>query len=195
MFRVVLAALAIVLLLASCGGGGTDTTVNSKLASNVTIVGLLVGQDLDVGYVSITDSGDTLTVTYVVEAADWYLKQTHLAVGDSLDDIPQKNGNPIPGQFPYHTDYSLADMVTTDTYVIDITGLGDPLYVAAHAKLVNLSDGNATELHFNEGFEYPTLPSPLGLRDGNPIGGTGSSDWDVFLSDDIPDWNVVWTRT
>lgn len=96
---------------------------------------LMAGQNIEVGNVSVWNDGENLYVKYEITEEGWFLTETHLAVATSLDDIPQKNGNPPPGQFPYSREYDLADQVTEDTYVIplDGQGVGTKLFIAAHA--------------------------------------------------------------
>ena len=64
---------------------------------------------------------------------DWEMTETHVAVADSLEGIPQtKSGNPKVGNFPYAMEHNPA--VTTYTYVIDLEWeVGTELYIAAHA--------------------------------------------------------------
>jgi len=95
---------------------------------------LCAGQHINAGTVTVSNVGNNLTVTYDTSGGDWALVETHLAVGDSLDDIPQnKNGNPIPGHFPDSNDHDPPEQIVT--YTIDISGLGSPLYIAAHAAV------------------------------------------------------------
>jgi len=68
---------------------------------------LWAGQDINVGVVKVwNEKGDPydLHVKYVTSGG-WVLTETHLAVATTLNDIPQKNGNPIPGKFPYQCCY------------------------------------------------------------------------------------------
>ena len=97
---------------------------------------LYAGQTTPVGYVAVCNDGNNLTVTYNTTSSDWRISETHLAVGDQLSDIPQRNGNPPPGQFPYGGSHNPA--VTTVTYAIPKSaigpiGVGSTLYIAAHA--------------------------------------------------------------
>lgn len=91
-----------------------------------------------VGGVVTTLDGNTLRVTFNANGA-YRLLETHLAVGDNLLDIPHNNGGPIPGRFPYSNEYSPG--VASDSYVVDVTGMTRPIFVAAHAVLVRCSDG------------------------------------------------------
>lgn len=98
---------------------------------------LMAGQSMWVGHVEVDDDGDDLTVTYQTYAG-WCLNETHVHVADDLSDIPQKNGNPIPGHFDYKGDH---DCVNTVTYTIPLDwGDGPPLYIAAHAVVGSRDD-------------------------------------------------------
>jgi len=100
---------------------------------------LYAGQTIPVGTVSVWNDGVELHVTYNTTGG-WEMTETHLAVATSIDDIPQKNGNPPPGQFP-HKHENLGG-VTIDEYVISLNGWeGETeLYIAAHASLLKLLD-------------------------------------------------------
>ena len=82
--------------------------INSE--DGVKTVNLLAGQFENVGEVSVITKGDTeICVTYSLSesalADGWRIYETHLAIGDDLEDIPTKGpGNPAPGQFPYGDD-------------------------------------------------------------------------------------------
>lgn len=122
-------------------GGGAHAWAELGVRSmSCTTVDLLADQDINVGYVQVCGDGDILTVEYVITEPGWVITQTHLAVADSLAGIPQtKKGNPKVGQF----DYSLSHEPPVTSYAyppIDVSGLGDPLYIAAHAKVVRPVD-------------------------------------------------------
>ncbi len=88
------------------------------------------GED-DVGTLYVWNVGSTLYVRYELNSPECTILETHVAVASSIGGIPQKNGNPIPGQFPYQP---RADGV----YEIDLTpwAPGTRIYIAAHAKYV-----------------------------------------------------------
>lgn len=92
-----------------------------------------------VGVVHVWDDGDNLYVKYEMFVG-WQMTETHLAVADSFEGIPQKNGNPIPGKFDNKTEYPTP--VTEDTYTIPLPSIIGPytLYIATHA-VVQLVDG------------------------------------------------------
>ena len=93
-----------------------------------------------VGWVTVWNDGDYLYVKYETTGG-WELTETHLAVADSFDDIPQtKKGNPKVGRFPYKMMHDPS--VTEYTYVIDLTWSADTeLIIAAHAVVELRSDG------------------------------------------------------
>ena len=118
--------IIVVIVLASMPNQGRAAS-----QSNPFIVDLVAGQHTDVGDVKIWDDGTTLYVEY--ETVDpWCLEETHVAVASSLADIPQKNGNPIPGQFPYKTNHNCA---SSFIYTIPLPLETCELYVAAHAAI------------------------------------------------------------
>jgi hypothetical protein len=61
---------------------------------------LYAGQDILIGTVEVTNDSDNLYVSFHLDDP-WVLLETHVAVEQDCADIPQKNGNPTPGQFPY----------------------------------------------------------------------------------------------
>jgi hypothetical protein len=99
-----------------------------------TVVDLIAGGGggggTDIGDVEVWNDAEYLYVKFV-STSDCFL-ETHVAVANSLDDIPQtKKGNPIPGQFPYSDPHAC---VTEKTYEIQLTWpVGTNLVIAAHA--------------------------------------------------------------
>jgi hypothetical protein len=95
------------------------------------VTDLLAGQDMDVGDVLVWNDGDYLYVKYVITDPDWTITETHLHVATSLEAIPQKNGNPIPGKFDYNDQW---DHVSEVLYEIELTWEYETeLYIAVHA--------------------------------------------------------------
>lgn len=98
---------------------------------------LFAGQDMLVGDVVVKSEGGQVCVKFVLNdetiAAGWGMTEIHVAVGDSAAAIPQKNGNPIPGQFPVNV--TLDPSVTeTEWFCLDRDpAWTDPLAIAAHA--------------------------------------------------------------
>lgn len=98
---------------------------------------LYAGQTMLVGDVLVKSVDGKICVKFVLNddaiAAGWLISETHVAIADDVSGIPQKNGNPIPGQFP--AGETLAPGVTeTGWYCLDIgEGWTAPYAVAAHA--------------------------------------------------------------
>jgi hypothetical protein len=133
-------------LLSNVGQVPTTPVKSSLLPpADAFTTDLLAGQTILVGTVYVWNDTTNLYVKYVItDPAEWCLTETHLAVAESLEEIPQtKKGNPIPGQFPYkHEDLGC---ITSDEYTISLSeidgGVGpeDPLYIAAHAVVKEMS--------------------------------------------------------
>ena len=104
-----------------------------------TVVTLLAGQTIDAGTVTIANDDINLYVTFST-TSPWLLSETHVHVGDSLEDIPQtKKGNPKVGRFDYQTEHD--PVVNEFTYVIPLAGFDDVIVVAAHAVVVQFDGG------------------------------------------------------
>ncbi len=171
------------LALVGCGDSDGQTKLARQAAPLVSLDGeatacvpLYAGQHIDAGTVCVevdsaadtsADCGEgatgALIVTYAT-AGDWQIDEAHLAVADSLDGIPTtRNGNPIPGQFPYNSgDISGA---TEHTFAVPLCTLGldgaqescDPVlaYVAAHAALRREGSGGVqTETGWADGTRF-----------------------------------------
>jgi len=128
---------------------------------------------VEVGEVRIWNEGGFLKVQYMIDAdltpndptddgVPTLLYETHLYVAESLAAIPQKNGNPIPGQFkPFSKVHHPG--VTTYTYTIPIPKFETPLYVAAHAVVKKLGGMAGLELALpNQATIQVTYPTPEG---------------------------------
>jgi hypothetical protein len=120
---------------------------------------LIAGQHTDAGDVLVWNDEDNLYVRYVTEGG-WCITESHLDVAAGLEDIPQKNGNPIPGHFDYSKSFS--SCVQEETFTISINPdwfNGCSLYIAAHAVVRNSGqNGNGkgrTETAWGDGSDFP----------------------------------------
>jgi len=94
---------------------------------------------ITVGDVKVWNDAEYLYVKYVITDTDWCLTETHLHIAAFAEGIPQKNGNPPPGQFDYQMEH---DCVTEYTYAIPLTLSSDnQLYIAAHAVVCKPREG------------------------------------------------------
>jgi hypothetical protein len=118
------------------GANSTVWAQDVKLpAASVQSFPLLAGQTLQVGTIQVhpdPSENGKLCVNYALDpqaiANGWSITQTHLAIGNSPTDIPQSNGNPIPGQFKAASD-TFTPGVTSHEYC----GLTPGTVIAAHA--------------------------------------------------------------
>ena len=77
-------------------------------------------KNTDIGDVTV-DNNATHLLIQIDLTGGWCMSESHVAVASTLAGIPQVNGNPVPGQFPYKDTYS--PCATTDSYSIPLTGL------------------------------------------------------------------------
>ena len=100
---------------------------------------LLAGQHIYAGDVEVWSGDSDLHVKYNTTDG-WSLTETHLHIATTLAGIPQKNGNPIPGQFDYKTEH---DRVLSYEYEIPLdAAVGDELCIAAHAVVCKGGESN-----------------------------------------------------
>jgi hypothetical protein len=105
-------------------------TAEEPFVTDLTAGGGNIKSAMDVGDVLVWNDGEYLYVKYVVTDEDWCLTETHLEVATVLEDIPQKNGNPPPGQFTYGGEH---DCVADWTYEIPLSwDPGTEILIAAH---------------------------------------------------------------
>lgn len=131
-----LGALALLAAMVPMGAAGaTGTSTNGTYT-------LYAGQDIPIGELTVTNDTENLYVTFTMDA-DYCMTETHLQVGD-LESV-QKRGNPIPGKFEFSTEH---DCVYSYTYTVPFDGLvpGDPINIAAHAKVKAPVEGCSVEL-------------------------------------------------
>jgi hypothetical protein len=114
-------------LLATVIGAGAASAAPAGAAS----FNLYAGQTTDVGDVFVWNDA----TNYYVEidmAAGWCMTESHVIAVASVGAIPQANGNPVPGKFPYGETYSAC--IDGDTFAIPIATLGADPYIAVHVK-------------------------------------------------------------
>jgi len=110
---------------------------------------LYAGQHIAVGKMHISNNEDMLFVTYDVNDTNWWLKETHLYVGD-IEDAPfVSSGNPKIGHFPYHGDHDLSKEVT---FTIPLEDLDDCFSIISQAVVVLSENGSITSSETAFGF-------------------------------------------
>ncbi len=175
--------VAIVLLFA-----GLVPMTAAHMEDDPLVVDLIAGggnpkSAIDVGDVSIWNDLNYLYVKY--EAVDpWCITETHLHIATSLDLIPQKKGNPIPGHFTYNDEWD--PCITEYTYMIQLTWPSyTPLGIAAHAVVQRLigyeppsmgefSDTLPATVSMSVQYPYAGGPAyfPVTTVTGDPLTGT-----------------------
>ncbi len=120
----------------------------SVYCGEATVVPLIAGQSTTIGEVIVANDDQFLYVEYVTQAP-WVLVETHIAVSDSLEGIPQtKTGNPKVGQFAYNIDSEIGLVWSRGTL----------LYVAADAEVWKLDENGQVvqeETAWGEGISFP----------------------------------------
>ncbi|MFW6047834.1 MAG: hypothetical protein ACOC87_00865 [Candidatus Natronoplasma sp.] len=124
------------------------------------------GQNIPVGMVYVENDGEYLYVTYKITEEDWYLTETHVHVGENLEDFPRAGrwGNPVPGQFDYHAYFDLEDEVIEYTEIIEL-GEWEPcndILIGAHAVVMKVECETMAEAPYggsnvvdnNQGLRY-----------------------------------------
>ncbi len=120
-------------------GNVWQQTVN--LSNQVQSYTLFAGQTWEIGEVLVkTDTAGKVCVKFVLTDEDaiaegWRITEAHVAVALTCAEIPQKNGNPIPGQFPGKFT-NASGVVETGWICVDYPWVGgQSLCIAAHAKI------------------------------------------------------------
>ena len=110
---------------------------------------LIGGQDIDTGDVMIWHNTETLYIKYTTDG-DWWLSETHVFVGDDIDDVPTtgKKNNPKIGHFPYSMDHD--PMVQEYIYEFDLVDdlgfeNGDTLFIMTHAVVFRVVDDEVVQ--------------------------------------------------
>ena len=159
---------------------------------------LLAGQTIDAGMVSVWNGRENLQIQ-IEPSGEWLISEVHIFVG--TDPVPTKNGNPIPGKFPYKKEYtSPVQKHTTVVHLNDDLGFNWGLpwedkrvqNIAVHVDLVKLDEnGEVTaeegawafglkgfELEFEGAqwgwwFRYEMAHPKRGHFIDSPVGGLG----------------------
>lgn len=120
----------------------SSISTNNSSDEHCQTVSLIAGQHYDIGTVTMTVNGDTLTVAYNT-TGDWVLNATHLHITNCEEDTFPMTGanNPKIGHFDYSSEHE--DGTTQVTYTIDIGEITGVLCFAAHAEVNGLSEETA----------------------------------------------------
>jgi hypothetical protein len=145
-------AVAILLCVSIIGCHNTENTMDVSATSmkqfsiGPVVETIYAGQHHVVGTVTATKPLDEDTMTIVYKTwGDWVITETHTDWGYALSDIPQRNGNPVPGQFEYKGTYN--PPVTSVTYKVHITGADCHKYIydANHCVVESIVKGKVKQ--------------------------------------------------
>lgn len=118
---------------------------------DVQEVRLMAGQHYEAGKVYVVNNREKLYVAYET-TGEWKMKAIHLFVG-ACDKLPvNKQGNLVPGQFPYKVEFNGLQTFYYVEIPLDTLPEGC-ICVAAHAEVVKVVDGEIvqSETAFGEG--------------------------------------------
>lgn len=141
-------------IFASASGFSFDAV---EICGEPKIEDIIAGQNSIAGTVTVANDDTNLYVSYEV-TGDWYMQEVQLYVG-SFADVPQKNGNPIPGKFPYKESFS--DPAKDYTFIIPLETLTfdqeNCFTVAAHSSLVSVINDEVvqTETGWSGDSDFP----------------------------------------
>ena len=133
----------ITILLAGVLGVLFSSTTVAHTEDDPFVTQLIAGggnpkSEIDVGEVQVWNDGETLYVKYIVDLDGWCIIETHLHIATDPGDIPQKNGNPIPGKFMENNEHGcVPDVLYTFDLEDEEWDCGETLYIAAHAVVVH----------------------------------------------------------
>lgn len=141
--KFVSAMIAMMLLASMLSFAGTTVKAQTEEEPHVD---LLAGKSIDVGDVLVWNDEDYLYVKYET-TGDWYITEVHLHVATYLKEIPQSNGNPVPGKFTYGEKGLWTQEYEFDPIALNSWNPGTELYIAAHAKVMDVSCYNTAILY------------------------------------------------
>lgn len=145
MKKVITILIACIMLV---GLNFTVAFANMDNGDSTTVFDLIAGKHIYAGNITVWNDADQLFIKY--ETTDSFcLTETHLEVASNLADIPQKNGNPIPGQFDYKSTHNC---VSNFTYTVPLPKDTCDLYIAAHAVVKKKTGG--TETAWGSGYDF-----------------------------------------
>lgn len=174
--------------------------INSGDTDSRYTVDLIAGQHWDVGEAIVWTSGDSLYVRFRTsgdphKSGGWFMETTHLHIATSMEDIPQRNGNPIPGRFDYKREYE--HVVQKDTYKICNTW--EPctkLYIAAHADVILVRKECKWVMSdtCNKYTVYSSGEDPsYAVEAWEPFEGTDPSYWDTNVDYNFMKGDWIWS--
>lgn len=144
MKKIFIAVLLGVFMIAFLPSAGLTHTEANPFVTDLIADGGSSTTAVDAGDVLVWNDATNLYVKYVATPG-WCITATHLHVAITVDEIPQKNGNPIPGLFDYNDKFNCGDPIPTYQIALNGWDVGDLLFIAAHAEMWDMtSEANVT---------------------------------------------------
>lgn len=171
---------------------------------------LYAGQDMLVGKVYVKSEDGKICVRYELNEEaiddDWLITEIHVAIGDTISDIPQANGNPSPGLFgklwgkPAKQSIGTKELfpegvVETPEYCLPIgKGWTAPYVVAAHAVVEIFEVREKVDTSFCIVSDEATLvgTDPATLAWVHPNWNYNDSDPDTITTGDLLTAGAKW---
>lgn len=121
----------------------TAAPAYAQICGTPLVTPLMAGQHMDAGAVTAWNDENGVLYVGIHATGEWRISESHLAVADSLEGIPQtRSGNPKVGRFEWQRSYE--PPVADDVYVIDGHAVGDELVIALHAVVAPMGAGGET---------------------------------------------------
>jgi hypothetical protein len=140
-------------VLAAVIAVGLFSVAVAGIKSDILVTDLIAAKHYDAGNIKVCDNGDTLFVLFATRQFT-YLGETHLHVATDPGSIPQKNGNPIPGQFDFKEDHSWLTRWHVYKIPMDPNWVsGTELYIAGHAVVYKTC--GVEETAWGAGVDFP----------------------------------------
>ena len=116
--------------------GDGDPPPSDPICESGASVSLVARNNRDTGTVTMATDGTTLLVQ-ITTTDPWTLAKSQVAVGGSLEEIPNRRGRATPRRFEHSVVHDSG--AVTYQYTIDLSShefvLGDEVYVAVHATV------------------------------------------------------------
>lgn len=136
--------------------------IQMNVYAEKTVVPLIVGggsgkSAIAVREIHILNDENEITVKFelLYGPEGWVLGTTHVHASAKWEDIPQKNGNPIPGGFEYSKEPDCPNQAKYRFPFPEGCKPGSKIYIAAHAEIMIPDDRPIYETGWGLGEDFP----------------------------------------
>lgn len=163
MKKILLVSIFSIAILTGCSTESNENTLSNETSQSArldcepVVVDINAGQHILAGNVTVNNDLTNLSVTYNA-TANWEFRELHLFVGNYAD-VPTRNGNPVPGRFPYKVSFN--QLTTSYTFTIPLSDVQTDdngcFVVAAHSSMRGTggNGGNQTETGWAGYSDFP----------------------------------------